>query len=175
MMMTTLSRVVRSSLVWAAALLTPVAGTPRIDCICPDGHVKLFCLSFALTPRACCGGGSCCSPGGDGCSCCGKQAPAQPARSHAKACCAHHQQRGTLTGARIAGTTCRKTLADADTQTEPPVTAAAHDHAAVAAPAPAPVALPVVTPANTCCLLSWQSYRLPPPTDPVIAFRHLVI
>ena len=169
-----LSRAVRLSLVWAAALLTPVAGTPHVDCVCPDGHVKLFCLNFSFKSGPCCCSGSCCSPGGGGCSCCGKQAPVHETHGHGKACCAHARQRGTPPGDHIAGTMCRKTLAEADTQTVPPVTAAVY-HASAVALAPAPVPLPASAPAAAGCLLSWQSYRLPPPTDRVIAFQHLVI
>jgi hypothetical protein len=170
-----LSRVVRSSLVWAAALLTPVAGTPHVDCLCPDGHVKLFCLSFSLRPTACCGGGSCCSSGGGGCSCCSQPASVPTRHGKGKACCGHVRQRGTPAGSHLAGTTCRKTLADADAQTVPPLTASGHDHAHPVALAPAPVLLPAAAATEAGCPLSWQSHHLPPPTDRVIAFQHLVI
>jgi hypothetical protein len=169
-----LSRAVRLTLVWAAALLTPVAGTPHVDCLCPDGHVKLFCLSFSLRPTACCCGGSCCSSGG-GCSCCNKQAPAQETHGKGKACCGHARQRGTPARNHIAGTTCRKTLAQAETQTVPPGNTAVHDHPTAIAPSPAAVPLPASAPATHGWQLSWHSYGLPPPTDRVIAFQHLVI
>lgn len=167
-----LSRAVRFGLVWAAALLTPVAGTSHVDCVCADGHVKPFCLSFSLVSRPCCRGTGSCSPDG-GCSCCGTKAPVR--ETHGKACCAHARQRGTPAGNHIAGTTCRKIPAEADTQITPPVSAAAHDHATVVALAPASVPPPAAAPAVAGCSLSWQSYRLPPPTDRVIAFQHLVI
>jgi hypothetical protein len=163
-------------LVWAAALLTPVAGIPHVDCVCPDGHVKLFCLSFSFQSRACCRGSGCCSSGEGGCSCCGTKAPVHETHGNGKACCAHaRQQRGTPAGNHVAGTTCRKTLTEAETQTVPPVTGAAHNHATAVALAPASVPLPPAAPTAAGCPLSWQSYRLPPPTDRVIAFQHLVI
>lgn len=174
MAMGMLSRLVRSGLVCAAALLTPLAGTPHVDCLCPDGHVKLFCLNFSLRPTACCCSGSCCSSGGGGCSCCNNPASVPTPHGKGKACCGHVRPRGTPASNHIAGTTCKKTLADADTQTVPPVNAAGHHHASAVAPAPAAVPLLASAPAAGCPL-SWQSYRLPPPTDRVIAFRHLVI
>jgi hypothetical protein len=45
--------------VWATAVSTLLAGSPRLDCRCPDGRVKPFCLSI-LFQSACCDG-SCCS------------------------------------------------------------------------------------------------------------------
>jgi hypothetical protein len=168
-----LSRAVRLSLVWAAALLTPIAGTPHVDCLCPNGHVKLFCLNLSLHPTACCCGGSC-SGGGGSCSGCGTQAPGHQTPGKAKACCGHTRSPRTPAGDRLAGTGCKKTLAEADAQTVPQASAAV-DHPGAAALAPAPVPLLASAPAAGGCLLSWQSYGLPPPTDRVIAFQHLVI
>jgi hypothetical protein len=172
--MAIVSRAVRLSLVWAAALLTPVAGIPHVDCLCPNGHVKLFCLNLSFKSGPCCCGGACCSPDGGGC-CCAKHASVHATQGKGKACCAHARQPGTPAGNHIAGTTCRKTLVDGDSQTVPPTSAAASDHVTVVALAPAAVPLPASAPAAGGCLLSWQSYGLPPPTDRVIAFQHLVI
>jgi hypothetical protein len=167
-----LSRAVRLSLVWAAALLTPIAGTPHVDCLCPNGHVKLFCLNLSLHPTACCCGGSC-SGGGGSCAGCGTQAPGHQTPAKGKACCRHARSPGTTAGDRVAGTGCKKTLAEADTQTVPQASAAV-DHPAAAVPF-APVPLLASAPAAGSWTLSWQSYGLPPPTDRVIAFQHLVI
>jgi hypothetical protein len=168
-----LSRVVRSGLVWAAALLTPVAGIPHVDCLCPDGHVKFFCLNFSSKSGPCCCGGACCSP--DGGCCCAKRSSVHATQGKGKACCHQDRTHDTASGDRLAGTTCKKTLAEAATQTIPPATAAAHDHATVVALAAAPVPLLAPDADAGVSLLSWQSYGLPPPTDRVIAFQHLVI
>jgi hypothetical protein len=171
-----LSRVVRFGLLWVAALLTPIAGTPHVDCLCPDGHIKLFCLNFSLRPTACCCSGSCCSAGGGGCSCCAANAPVHQVHGKVKACCAHAREEGsTPAGDRLGGTPCKKTLAEADAQTLPRVTAAGHHHTTALTPAAAAVPVLAPGPSASSCLLSWQSYRLPPPTDRVIAFQHLVI
>jgi hypothetical protein len=167
-----LSRAVRSSLVWAAALLTPIAGTPHVDCLCPNGHVKLFCLNLSLHPTACCCGGSC-SGGGGSCSGCGTQAPGHQTPGKTKACC-RARSPGTPAGDRVAGKSCKKTLAEADSQTVPQVSAAVDHPAGALALTPAPLPL-LASAAATGRPLSWQSYRLPPPTDRVIAFQHFVI
>jgi hypothetical protein len=169
-----LSRAVRLSLVWAAALLTPIAGTPHVDCLCPNGHVKLFCLNLSLHPTACCCGGSC-SGGGGSCSGCGTQAPDHQTPGKGKACCRHARLPGAPAGNRLAGTGCKKTLAEADSQTIPQASTAV-DYPAAAVPlAPAFVPMLASAPAAGGGPLSWQSSWLPPPTDRVIAFQHLVI
>jgi hypothetical protein len=161
------SRAVRLSLVWAAAFLTPVAGTPRIDCLCPDGHVKLFCLNFSLKPRP-----GCC----DGNHGAGQHALYHSNHDQGRACCRQAgQPRPTPGGNGIAGTSCKKTLAEGDTQTVPPVTAASLDHAAAALALAAVPFLASPAVAAPGCLLSSPSSPLPPPTDRVIVFRHLVI
>jgi hypothetical protein len=163
--MATISKVVRMCLVGAATLLTPVAGTPRIDCLCPDGHVKLFCLGVFFRPGACCGD-----------RCCGAQRSASRSHPRGAACCRHCRNHGQAPpGSRIIGTSCKKTLTEGKVQSVPPVDTAAQDQTAALAQGPAPVAACSGLPGNRPGLLSWHSHDLPPPPDLVIAFQHFVI
>src|SRR5947209_19392590 len=58
--MRTIHRSLRASLVWVTAAATLFAHTPRLQCRCPDGHVKPFCLSLFLPSSGCCCSGQCC-------------------------------------------------------------------------------------------------------------------
>jgi len=60
------------------AAMTLVAGLPRLECRCPDGHVKPVCLSLFIGSSGCCCGGSCCVARGEsGCCAADKTAPAK--------------------------------------------------------------------------------------------------
>jgi hypothetical protein len=155
-------RTVRGGMACLAAFLTLLSGIPHLDCLCPNGHIKLFCLSSASGSSSCCCRGSCCQAGA------GEKKPAG-------CCCCHgrHARGHTTPVSRVSTPPCRKTLSPSETATLP-VRAATSSHDA---PAPA-AAAPVVALAPTAvpgCLLSWQGYHQPPPTDLVISLRRLTI
>lgn len=72
------------ALATVAAFLTVVTGVPRIQCVCPDGHVKFHCLG-SFTSRCCCDNSSApnsievvrggCQTGGETHSCCARVKP----------------------------------------------------------------------------------------------------
>lgn len=162
--MGTLSKLVRGCLLWAAVLMTPVAGTARVDCLCPDGHVKLFCLAVFAPSSACCGRDCCGTP--------------RFAGQHGKetSCCGHGgRQRGAPGGGRIAGAPCKKVLAEAKLLAAPPASASVQDQVAAATPALAPPAVSPADPGSPLSVLSWHHRGLPPPTDLVIRLQHFVI
>jgi hypothetical protein len=62
--------------VWLTVPTMLLASSPHIDCVCPNGSKKPFCLSAVLGDSACCCRGACCSSSGPqkekqtGCCCC---------------------------------------------------------------------------------------------------------
>jgi hypothetical protein len=158
--------IVRVCLVWSAALMTPLAGTPHIDCLCPNGYLKRFCLSVLSGSTACCCSGSCCGQ------------PGTSSQGHATkaACCCHgRHQRSDPAGSGIASTPCQKTLAEGKLQSVPPTKTTPQGQETAVALGLAPVPAFSAVPADRECVLSWQSHCLPPPTDLVIALQHFVI
>src|SRR5436190_17008074 len=51
-------------LVGLTALSTLIAGAPHFVCRCPDGQVKLFCVSAPSAATGCCCGNACCRSAG---------------------------------------------------------------------------------------------------------------
>src|SRR5438552_3421011 len=105
--------------VWLAALMLPVAGLPHFYCLCPDGHVKPFCLSSPSEESGCCCGGSCCgSVPAEGLDC--KAAPsANPGEKTQCCCCQAHAEKATRqpvsdAGHQLNGLACHKTLTQTD-------------------------------------------------------------
>jgi hypothetical protein len=160
--MGSISKIVRVSLVWSALLMTPIAATPRVDCLCPDGQVKLFCLGFSRS-TACCSG-----------SCCGQhQASAHGKRA---TCCGRgRHQPNAPGGSRIAGIPCKKSLVEGKLQVVPPTSAAAQAQATGLALVLAPVPASAAVPESGGYRLSRHRHLLPPPTDLVISLQHLII
>jgi hypothetical protein len=163
-------RVFLVSQVWLMAFLTLFAGLPHVSCLCPNGHVKPFCLSFIAGAAGCCAG-TCCSrprPGED---------PESPSSEPAKKSCCHAAQRSGPAGdpRRLGSQGCRRTLAETDPAV--PGTEASAQKSSAAGPfvlAPA-VHLPALPATAGEERLSWQSYRLPPPTDLVVTLQHFLI
>lgn len=92
--MALIGRILWAGCVWLTALLTLVAGFPFLECHCPNGQVKPFCIGSVARSSAsgCCCGGSCClSTNGDKCcqasdvnetsTCCKNPTPASPGDS----------------------------------------------------------------------------------------------
>lgn len=102
------SKVFEIGVAGLTAVMTLITGMPRIDCICPNGDVKHFCMGSAT-------GSSCCCEG----SCCGNStAPASPSpRPVKKSCCrdsaANDEKSASQTkGQRAGQNPCRMQLAD---------------------------------------------------------------
>ncbi len=110
-------RTALAGLVWLTAAMTLVAGFPHLDCRCPGGQLKRFCLGSSKG-SACCCGGACCS-GGDGhrCCCCSPRGPGAKSGQQA-ACCPHVQdtapERRPADACRADSEHCVKSLASGE-------------------------------------------------------------
>lgn len=153
--------------VYMTAFMTLVAGTPHLHCICPDGHVKPFCLSFFSWASRCCPD-----------SCCAAAAPGnenQP-RKQTSCCCraARRQSKDAAQQVRAAG--CQKTLIDAEASNiTAPVRDAGQDTGMIVWVALAETS--VVTPvfASVAARLGPCSHHGLPPPDLLILLQHFNI
>lgn len=93
--------------IWATAFSTLLAGLPHLQCRCPDGRIKPFCLSFVI-PSTCCGR-SCCAGPTD------SQAERSSQESTKKPCCCCQALRPAPNNPaeQIGPQGCQKTLAKA--------------------------------------------------------------
>jgi hypothetical protein len=169
--MSLLRGIVQIGPVWLTAVMTLIAGLPHCQCRCPDGSLKLFCLRSPLQDTACCCGGACCSvlaPAGRGAA-----VPAKPAK-----CCGHCQlaAKTPAPGGQVKGTCCQKTVALGQPVILVTAKRMAGEDPTAGLLAPTPDSLlPLVAPPGGSCRLTWDNYRLPPPTDLVIALQHFLI
>src|SRR5262249_19031877 len=104
----------RVALVWMTAVMLLAAGLPHVRCVCPDGHVKPFCLGSASPTSGCCCGGSCCGAAPGERTCCQSPPPTDPGATTQCCCCQAHARRPTKqagpdAGRRLVGLACRKT------------------------------------------------------------------
>ena len=166
--------------VWLAAVMLPVASLPHFCCICPDGHVKPFCLGLASKESGCCCGGSCCGSAPRGGDCCNPSPTTKPRAEPRCCCCQSHPEQATQptadAGHQLGGLACQKTLirtdlvAVPDEQAHPRVSAGPITWLSVT-----PTALLLPPPRWEPAHLCWQTYELPPPTDLVIALQRFII
>jgi hypothetical protein len=88
--MSTLRKTLRTGHVWLTAFMMLIATTPRLECRCPDGQVKPFCIQSALGTESSCCDQACCAgetsnPSAntdvddEACSCCQARKAAGPA------------------------------------------------------------------------------------------------
>ena len=176
--MGTFAKKARAARVWLTALLTLIAGSPRVQCRCPDGRLKPFCLAFLYRDAE--GAGCCCGAKGQAASsgsCC--QAPGAPSTPEADCpCCAHccRQPAGEEPGAgRLGAPCCAKTLTpSSDLALTPSATGAEADATSTAAlSSPEPCGSPLPEERG---LLAWQAHLLaPPPTDLLALLQRLTI
>jgi hypothetical protein len=156
-------KVVQTLLLHLASLAMLISGAPHFDCLCPDGHLMLFCAGCSSANA-----GRCC-------------AHAAGSRTHQTisrgSCCRQarqHLRSPIKPGAQSSG--CRRTMAEGDVAT---ITPSQHvDSRALSAPIGAPL------PASTV-LLSAQPFATSPWTglclrslgeqDLVIAHQHFLI
>ncbi len=167
----------RVALVCLTALMTLVAGSPHVQCRCPDGRLKPFCLvSFS---RAADSAGCCCGTEGPSSRgrCC--LAPGTTPARKASSCCGHshgRRQRATADGTdRVQGVCCTRTMVPSgDLALAPSAPEPSTDPTSVvlfSSPAASAAVLP-----SEGRLLSWQAHLLaPPPTDLITLLQRLTI
>jgi hypothetical protein len=169
--MVALGKTTRAGFVWLTALLTLVAGLPRVECHCPSGRIKPFCLGF-LFPGGCCAAEASSSPSG----CC---APADEGRSgeDVPSCCCHASSasaKDTTHETGIAAGRCTRTLTGPDglvtatREAAPTVVLACLDFLFPGAP--------TTIPSENQGRPSRQGHSLaPPPTDLVTVLQRLTV
>ena len=154
--------------IWATAVSTLFAGLPHLQCRCPDGRIKPFCLSI-LIPSTCCDRSCCAGPadshaerGNQGCrtkSCC---------------CCEASRQAGNDSSEQVRAQGCQKTVAKAQVASRADlVRYSAQDFVS-----PVPdgrgwdlFVNPQPEFGRFIASLHWS----PPPSDLVITLRHLLV
>jgi hypothetical protein len=167
-------KTLQSGFVWLTALLTLVAGSPHVQCRCPNGRIKPFCLGFLFQGGAT---GGCCAADAPSSwsSCCAGPHAARTEKDIPSccSCCSSAEERAeSETCVHAAG--CTRTL------TGPVEFVAASGDAGgalallgVAFLSPAAFA-PI--PSEDQGLPSWQGHSLaPPPTDLVTVLQRLTI
>jgi hypothetical protein len=176
--MLTVRKTLLAGLAWLTAVATLVAGSPYLDCRCPDGRVKLFCLPTAAEPEGCCCGGACC-PSTSGASCGQGNGSSSANRGAACPCCRRHatqEQERSSDSVQAGQGCCTRQLVP------PEVSVPTHTRTAVskdltAAPCPAPdaaLASSPTTPADRQTP-SWLIHPPAPPPDLITTLQRLLI
>jgi hypothetical protein len=164
--MATLGKKARVAHVCLAALLALLAGAPRVQCRCPDGRFKPFCLGFLFHNA---GPAGCCGATGPYPS----QATQEPEAAPPCCCAGSHDVpvKAAENPCHVDGAGCVRTLTQAgdfapapsEKETAAPTVAAPLFAPAAFAPLPAERGL-----------LSWQAHLLaPPPTDLITVLQRL--
>jgi len=176
--MRVLRQKLRIASTWLTAATFLVTAVPHFRCVCPNGHVKPFCLSVLSQTTGCCCGGACCPANQGGRCCCQPGGDGLPsAGAEGGGCCAEgpplRPRPAEGTDSHLRGTSCHKTPAVEELLAPAPERLAGQDWAGPGL---------VLPPADTAAFspfvprqLSWQSYQLPPPTDLVITLQHLLV
>lgn len=146
-------------LVWLTAVTTLVAGLPQVQCRCPDGRIKAFCLS-SLVGKNCCHDDHCCAMAPDD----------EPATT----CCCSQKIEADATALRLEAPACSKTLV------EPSIYALAEAPTTLAKDISAPGWF---LPATASMVLDLDPVSRGPlfphflavPSDRVIVFQHFLI
>lgn len=155
------------------AICTLLAGTPHIQCRCPNGRLKLFCLSSSTKTSKCCCDGSCCGSA-EG------SAETAPSNSESHCCCGNRQnsdETGTppSTGPSLQENGCSKKLVLPEMQTSPDRRVATTNIDDVLPG----VAFRTFTSPDLDLPAAqdtrWQVFRVPPPTDLCTVFQRLTI
>jgi hypothetical protein len=160
--------------VWLTTIAMSVAGFPFVYCLCPDGHGMVFCPGVSAQAQGCC-----CfrdSVPVEGSRCCKAQESAHSSKPRPCCCQGHRQAIDPAADSHVQPRACQRTLVHAEFVAPAPAS-----HAPALDPA-AGLALPLTdlacsSPMPRTCIaqVSWQSYRIPPPTDLVIVLRQLLI
>jgi hypothetical protein len=169
----------RVALVWLTAALTLFAGTPRLQCRCPEGPLQPSCLG--LFPRA--NAASCCCAHEDGPAsppaCCAPSSDPRPPTDAEPSCCARREgtraTEGVVAAAdRASPSPCVRALS-APADVTPPRAEAneAEDPATAALSSPQP--FPASSPRGQGTSPAWAPHLAPPPTDLLTALHRLLI
>lgn len=100
--------------VWLTAFMTLLSGAPQLTCVCPDGRVKQFCLSFLPGLAGCCCSHACTPAGGQvRACCCGGRASSLSEPAGERPCC--RARRGVAaeklqSQSQVGCPGCRKTM-----------------------------------------------------------------
>lgn len=168
-------RVTLSALVWLTAAAVCLAELPRFHCRCTNAPSQPVVLVAADSGSNCCCGGGCCTAT-ESSSCCGNpdSPPVEPTDSNSECCHDGNVPRDQEPGLASAPAGCTGTLVQAETftPTSGRTTVADSLTACCLGVASSDVVPEKITPSVR---LTRQTDHLPPPTDPVIAFRHLLI
>jgi hypothetical protein len=147
------------------ALMTFVAEMPRLDCICPNGNVKILCLKTLVGADGCCCDGTCCDK------------PSVSTRlAPRKSCChcEHQPAPGSDKSPSAKPNPCRQTL----TAAEPSVIASSPDaprQADIANMAFLPIPIPPAAGVDSFRLTFGSPPQPLPPTDLLATCKHLLI
>ena len=174
------SRAMQTGAVWLTAIMTLVAGTPHLVCVCPNGNAKPFYFALLSGKNSGCCDGSCCSASQvrDG-----KDFDTQPSLSatvikKSCCCCKAHQEAArneSRTDVKLGKVRCHKTLVEGIIAV--PATA-------VKAPSQdltAHLFVPALEPVTgyygfgACGCLFADYYHWPPPTDLVTVLQRFLI
>ncbi len=161
-------------LVGLTAVSTLIAGTPHFSCRCPNGQVKLFCLSAPSQASGCCCGAACCAVPNESTEQSSEpcDSTAEPARC---CCCAHkstqQEHKSSEPPVSVQRTGCVRTFVQAEQSVSESkvVDLGSFDWAPL-------LTLHVCTVPNLeRASTGWQAERGPPPPDLVTVLRRLLI
>jgi|SRR5579875_763153 hypothetical protein len=156
--------------IWATAISTLLAGVPHLQCRCPDGHIKPFCLSI-LVPSTCCDRSCCAGPAGEQVE---RSDQGLTTTKPCCCCCQAARQAASQPSEQIRPIGCQKTFTEGQPapRTDPVrysansfVSSFLDSHSLNAIGNPQPEL------GRFTALLHWS----PPPSDPVIALCRLLI
>jgi hypothetical protein len=149
------------------AFMTLVAGMPHFHCVCPNGHIKPFCLSF-FSQTACCCAGSCCAVPG-------AADEERPAKQTSCCCCQASRRQAGEPDQQFHATGCTKTLVDAEaSNVTAPVRDVEQDAGTIAWVALSEISVVMPILASEAGRLTPPCHRSPPP-DLLTLLQHFNI
>jgi hypothetical protein len=144
------------------AFMTLVAGMPHFHCVCPDGRVKPFCLSF-FSRTSCCAD-SCCPASTTG--------DEEPPRKQTSCCCQASRQPSGDQEQQVRAAGCKKSLVDAEaSNVTAPVRNVGQDAGMIVWVAPSETAVVTTSMAGQLT----PHYHLSPPPDLITLLQHFNI
>lgn len=163
--------------VWMTAITTLFASISPCQCVCPDGHRKLFCLGITCGTKGCCCCGTCCDSAREqGCRP-NVERTCVKATNQRSCCCQGTSPRdsaATAEHSHVQGKGCRLTLSQAELVTDSRKDIAVNDCSVESLFRETPS---LVLPISLTCPLVWsyETYRPPPPPDLIVIFQHFVV
>jgi hypothetical protein len=157
-------RTIQAWLIWSTAVATLIAGVPHLECLCPNGRQKPFCLSIVSSRTGCYCGGSCCASAAAEKPCC--RSGRQPSAD------------SNILGIQVSRDCCQKTLAQDQIVGVTPTTKRAQQSADCRlqiADLPGTLQPLIGKRQPRLCLSLRQEFDLSPPEDLVIALQHFLI